>query len=63
VLVGQFVGEEPVAQRRVVLMKLVEDIDEVGVVPVTLGHRIFEPLVVPLSRQPQDPARHRDRHP
>ena len=24
---------------------------------------IFEPLVVPLSRQAQDPARHRDRNP
>ena len=23
----------------------------------------FEPLVVPLGRQAQDPARHRDRHP
>jgi hypothetical protein len=63
VLIGRLVGEEPVAQSGVVLMDVVEHLDEVGVVPVPLGHRVFEPLVVPLGREPQDPARHRDRHP
>ncbi len=63
VLVGQLIGEEPVAQGRVVGMQVVQDVDEVGVVPVPLGHGLFEPLVVPLGREPQHPARHRDRHP
>ncbi|WP_445259070.1 hypothetical protein [Nocardioides aurantiacus] len=62
VLVGQLVGEEPVAQRRVAVMELVKDVDEVVVVPVALADRVFESLVVPLGRQTQDPARHRDRH-
>lgn len=63
VLLLELVGQEPVAQCRVVGVQLVQHVDEVGVVPVPLGHRLFEPLVVPLGRQPQDPARHRDRHP
>jgi len=37
VLGVQLVGEEPVAQGRVVATCLVEDVDEVGVVPVPLG--------------------------
>jgi hypothetical protein len=61
--VGEPVGEEPVAERRVVLVDIEDGVDEVGVVPVPLGHGAFEPLEVPLGRQAQDPARHRDRHP
>jgi len=38
-------------------------VDQVRVVPVPPGDRVLEPLVVPLGRQAQDPARHRDRHP
>jgi hypothetical protein len=61
--VGELVGEEPVAERGVVLVDPQQSVDDVSVVPVSLGHGLLEPLVVPLGRQAQDPARHRDRHP
>jgi len=54
---------EPVAECGVVLVDAQRDIDGMGVVPVPLRDWIFEPLVVPLGREPQHPARHRDRHP
>lgn len=63
VLEVELVGEEPVAQRRIVGVEVVELVDEVGVVPVPLGDRVVEPLVVPLPGQAEDPQRHRDRHP
>jgi len=44
-------------------MNLVQDLDRVGVVPLPLGNRVLEPLVVTLARERQHPARHRDRHP
>lgn len=59
----ELVGEEPVAERRVVGMQIMQRVDDVRVVPVTSADRVFEPLVVPRGRQTQDPARHRDRHP
>lgn len=37
-LVEQFVAEEPVAERGVVLMDVVEDIDEMCVIPVPLRY-------------------------
>ena len=51
VLVGQLVSEEPVAQRRIIRVRLVQHVDDVSVVPVALRHRLFEPLVIALSRQ------------
>lgn len=50
VLVGQFIGEESVAEGRIIAVSLVEDVDEVSIVPVPLGDRGLQPLVVPLGR-------------
>ena len=61
--VFEFVGQESVPERGVVGVDVPQRIDRVSVVPVPLRDRRFEPLVVPRSRQLQDPARHRDRHP
>jgi hypothetical protein len=61
--IGQLVGQEPVPERGVVLVDLVQRVDRVRVVVVPLRHRLVEPLVVPLDREAQHPARHRDRHP
>ncbi len=61
--IGELVGDEPVTERGVVLVDVADHVDDVRVVPVPLTHRVFEPLVVPLSRETQHPARHRDRHP
>ena len=44
-------------------MALEGGVDQMCVVPVGLGDGLFEPLAVPLGREAQDPARHRDRHP
>ena len=63
VLVFELVGEEPVAQRRVIGVEVVELVDEVGVVVVPLGNGVVEPLVVPGPGQAEHPQRHRDRHP
>ena len=63
VLVFELVGEEPVAQRRIVAMEVVELVDEVGVVVVPLAYGVAEPLVVPGPRKAEHPQRHRDRHP
>ena len=38
-------------------------VDDVRVIQVPLRHRRLQPLVVPLGRQSEHPARHRDRHP
>jgi hypothetical protein len=61
--IAELVGEEPVPESGVVSVDAQEHVDDMGVVVVPLGHRGFEPLVVPLGRWAQDPARHRDRHP
>ncbi|NMF10273.1 hypothetical protein HF852_11810, partial [Corynebacterium xerosis] len=63
VLVSEFVGEEPVAEGGVISVQVVQLVHQVRVVVVTPADRVLEPLVVPLGRQSQDPARHRDRHP
>lgn len=39
VFVGQFIGEESVSEGRIILVSLVEDADEVSVVPVPLRDR------------------------
>ena len=52
--ISELVGDEPVAQRRVVLVDLVDHVDDMRVVPVPLGHGVFKPLVVlPGSRTPR----------
>ncbi len=62
-LFGEFVGDEPVPVAGIVAVDLQGSVDQMRVVPVPLGDRVRQPLVVPLGGQPQDPARHRDRHP
>lgn len=41
---GEFIGDEPVPERRVVLVDVERDVDQMGVVPVPLRHRIGTPL-------------------
>lgn len=48
VLKFELIGEEPVAQRRVVGVEVVEDVDEVRVVPLPLTDGVLQPLVVPV---------------
>ncbi len=55
------VGDEPVAEGRVVVVDVVGGVDQVRVVPVALAHRMSEPLLVGLRREAQYPAGHRDR--
>jgi hypothetical protein len=61
--VGELIGQEPIAECGLVLVDLKERVDRVRVVPVPLANGLLAPRVVPLGRQAQDPARHRDRHP
>lgn len=63
VLEVEFVGDEPVAQGGVVGVDLVDQVEQVGAVPVALGYGVVEPFVVPGPGQAEDPQRHRDRHP
>jgi len=63
VLEVELVGKDPVAQRGVIIVEVVQLVDQVGVVSVPLTDRVVEPLVVPLPGQAEDPQRHRDRWP
>ena len=62
-LLGQFVSDEPIPVTGVVAMGVQGCVDQMGVVPVPLAHRLGEPLVVPLATESPHTTRHRDRHP
>lgn len=62
-LMLQLVFEEPVAKRGVVLVKVVKNVQDPRVITIPVTDRLFEPLVIPLGREPKDPARHHHRHP
>ena len=57
---GEFVGDEAVAEFRVVVVDVDRGVDQVRVVPVTLADRIGLPLVEGLLRKAEHPAGHRD---
>lgn len=59
---GELVGDEPVAELRVVMVDVHRGVDEVGVVPVPLTHRVGVPPVEGLLGETEHPAGHRDRH-
>ncbi len=58
----ELVGQEPVAELRVVLVRVDQRVDQVGVLQVALADRGGEPGVVRLSRVAEHPAGqpHRD---
>jgi hypothetical protein len=58
--VTQLVGDEPVAERRVVVVDVDRGVDQMRVVPVALAHRVGAPLVEGLRGEAQHPAGHRD---
>lgn len=62
-LVFEFVFEEPVTKRRVILVKIVKNVQDLRVITIPVTDRVFEPLVMPLGREPKDPARRHHRHP
>ena len=55
-LLGQVVGDQPVAQAGTLCMHVDRGVDQVRIVPVTLEDRIREPLVVGLSGETHPPA-------
>jgi IS30 family transposase len=60
---GQLVGDEPVAERRIVVMDVDRGVDQMRVVPVPLADRSGQPGVVRLLGELQHPAGHRDGDP
>ena len=59
---GEFVGDEPVAEFRVVVVDVDRGVDQVGVVPVPLRDRAFAPGIERLLGETEHPASHRDRN-
>ena len=57
---GDFVGEEPVAELRVITVGVDEGVGEVGVGEVALADRVGLPLVEGLRGEAEHPAGHRD---
>jgi len=58
---GEFVGDESVAELRVVVVDVDGGVDQLGVVPVALADGVGAPLVERLLGEPEHPAGHRDR--
>jgi hypothetical protein len=61
--VSGFVGEELVAELRVVAVGLEQRVGEVSLGSLAVADRPQEPAVVGLAGELEDPARHRDRGP
>ena len=55
----KLIGQEPVAEGRVVAVRVDDQVGQVRIVNVTPRDRVPQPLVVALGREIQDPARHR----
>jgi hypothetical protein len=58
---GQLISDEPVPDRRVIMVDIDGGVDQVGVIPVALGHRAAAPGIESLLGKSQHPAGHRDR--
>ena len=56
----EFVADEPVAERGVVLVGVPRRVGQVSVVPITLRDGVSEPLIEGLFGEAQYPAGHRD---
>jgi hypothetical protein len=54
--VGEFVGQEPVAERRIITMGVDEGVGQVGVLEVAPADRAGQPAVVALGRETEHPA-------
>src|SRR5207245_8327381 len=63
VLCSQLIGDEPITELRIIGVDLASGIDEVCVVPVTLGEGLGPPPVEALRREPEHPAGHLDGDP
>jgi len=61
--VPEFVGQEPVAELRIITMRVKDGVRGLRVGPFPLADRVGEPLVVGLSGEPQDPTRELHRNP
>jgi hypothetical protein len=57
---AQLVGDEPVAEGRVVTVDIDRGVDQVRIVPVALTDRVGAPLVERLLGEAEHPAGHRD---
>ena len=57
-----FVGEEPITELRVVTVRVEERVGPVGLGQFGVGDGMFEPAVIGLAGELQDPHRHRDRN-
>ena len=60
---GELIGDEPIPERRVVVMNIHRGVDQMRVVPLTIRDRIGFPSVKRLLGEAQHPASHRDRDP
>jgi hypothetical protein len=61
--VAGFVEQEPVAELWVLAVGVEQSVRQMRLRPLGVSDRCFEPPVVGLAGDVQDPARHRDRHP
>lgn len=59
----EVVSQHTVAALGIVLVEFVQHLDEVPLFLLASRNRLLAPLVVPLLREAQYPARHRHRHP
>ncbi|MFF8995644.1 hypothetical protein ACF09H_38095 [Streptomyces sp. NPDC014983] len=60
---ARFVGEEAVAELRVVTVRVEQCVRAIRLLQHGFGHRLVQPAVVGLSGELQHPARNRDGHP
>ena len=58
----ELVGDEPIAELRVVVVDVDRGVDQVRVGPVPVADRVRLPLVERLFGEAEHPAGHRDRH-
>jgi len=60
---GEFVGDEPIPERRVISMRIERGVNKMSVVPVPGGDGVLDPFIERLRREAQHPAGHRDGNP
>ncbi len=53
----EFVADEPVAERGIILVGIPRGVGQVGVVPITLGDRVGAPLIERLFGEALSPGR------
>jgi hypothetical protein len=60
---SDFVGTEPIPELGIVFVGVENRVRQSRFINLALDDRLFEPAVVLLATQLEDPARHRDRNP